>query len=173
MRSHQRYSACAVILLCVLSFIALKTQAQQTATDQEMKTGDAVANLVREARNRSKLPGLQRIEDPHLHDEACARANTRTTVWTTSSAVVVRNGAVTLSRLSYSTSEAARRTPELLSWATENERGEPRRFAVGVCFARSTEDPEGRYWIEVVTYMGGTKSFFYRTGLGLAHLWSR
>ena len=137
----------------------------------EKQAGDAVANLVQQAHSQNKLPVLERLEDPNLRVEACARAKTGPTSWTTSSAVVVRNGAVTLSRISYSTNDPAYRTPEFLSWAG-NEHGEPRRFAVGVCFVRTAEGSEGRYWIEVVTYMGMTKSLFYRAGLGLAHLWA-
>ena len=139
----------------------------------EKKAGDTIANLVRQLRSQNKFPDLEKIEDSNLHEEACTRAKTGATFWQTSSAVVVRNGAVTLSRISYSTPDAARRTPELISWAVESEHGEPRRFAVGVCLVRSPEDQEGRYWVEVLTYMGPTKSFFNRIGLALAHLWAR
>jgi hypothetical protein len=157
---------------CVLSLAPPETRGQQPVA-LEKQAGDAVANLVQQVRSQNKLPELERIEDPNLREEACARAQTGATSWVTSSAVVVRNGAVALSRISYSTLDAAHRVPELLSWAARNERGEPRRFAVGVCFVRPARDPEGRYWIEVLTYMGATKSLFYRTGLALAHLWAR
>jgi hypothetical protein len=158
---------------CVLSLAPPETRGQQPVAVLEKQAGDAVGSLVQQVRSQNKLPELERIEGPNLRAEACARAQTGATSWKTSSAVVVRNGAVTLSRISYSTPDAAHQVPELLSWAARNERGEPRRFAVGICFVRSAKDPEGRYWIEVLTYMGATKSLFYRTGLALAHLWAR
>jgi len=173
--TQRECSTWAAILLCfcVLSLAPPETWGQQPVAVLEKQAGEEVANLVQQARSQNKLPELERIEDPNLREEACARAQTGATSWNASSAVVVRNGAVTLSRISYSTPDAAHRVPELLSWAARNERGEPRRFAVGVCFVRPARDPEGRYWIEVLTYMGATKSLFYRTGLALAHLWAR
>lgn len=170
------------VFLCVLCGSAvgrLESQQNSSLLDRERtawiekQAGGTVANLVQQVRSQNKLPQLERIEDSNLHEEACARAQSGGTSWKTSSAVVVRNGAVTLSRISYSTPDAAFRPPELVSWAARNEGGQPRRFAVGVCLVRSTNDPEGRYWIEVLTYMGATKSFFYRSGLALAHLWAK
>jgi hypothetical protein len=66
-----------------------------------------------------------------------------------------------ISYVSYSTQDPHQPTPELLAWATRKEHSEPRRLAVGVCFVRTAQETEGRYWIDVGSYMGAIKSFFY------------
>ena len=163
----------AGLLIALLSLTALQTNAQETELALEKKAADTVANFVQEARTQNKLPKLERIEDSYLRDEACKHAKNGSASWQTGSGAVVRNGAVALSYIAFSTVDPSHRAPELTSWATKNEWGDPRRFAVAICFMRTAEDPEGRYWIQIGTYMGATKSFFYRAGLALAQLWSR
>jgi hypothetical protein len=170
---ERQFAFAAGVLLSVLWFTAQRTHAQLNVTALEQQAGDAVASLVHEIRSWNKLPALERIEDPFLQEKACARAKKGTTSWEMGSEVAVRNGAVTLLQLSYSTTDPRHPTPQLESWARERDSRDPRRFAVGICLVSTAENPEGRYWIEIETYMGATKSFFYRAGSTLARLWTR
>jgi hypothetical protein len=146
--------------------------AQQSMASLESRAANTVAHNVEEIRSQNKLPQLARMEDPQLRDSACKRAEDGTKSWRKGSLVVVRNGAVTLANFSYSTPDLNQKDPQFELWVRDEMR-DARRFAVGVCLVPNSQEPGGRYWIEVASYMGATKSFFYRTGLGVAHLWSK
>jgi hypothetical protein len=174
MQHGWKHSASAAsVFVSVMLFAAQATHAQQTEAAMEKQAADSVANLVKQIRSQNKLPELKRIEDPVLREDACAHAAKGAASWETGTGVVVRNGAVSLAHISYSTSAPSSSAPKLESWVTENDPREPRRFAVGVCLVRTAETPEGKYWIELGTYKGAAQSFFYRTGEAVAHLWSR
>jgi hypothetical protein len=170
---ERQFASAAGVVLLVLWLTTQRTHAQLDVATLEQQAGDAVASLVHEIRNRNKLPALERIENPFLHEKACARAKKGTTSWEVGTEVAVRNGAVTLLQIAYSTTDPRHPTAQLESWARERDTRDPRRFAVGTCLVSTAENPEGRYWIEIETYMGATKSFFYRAGSTLARLWTR
>jgi|SRR5579864_646871 len=174
MRERWRQSASAVgVFLSVLLFTAQATRAQQSEAAMEKQASDTVANLVQQISSQNKLSELKRIEDPFLREDACARAAKGATNWETGTGVFVRNGAISLTHIAYSTSDPGHSAPQIESWVKESDPRGPRRFAVGVCLVHTAETPEGKYWIEIGTYKGATQSFFYRTGGGLARLWSR
>ena len=145
---------------------------QQLRPDLESRAADTVAAEVDQIRSQNNLPKLARINDPHLHEDSCKRAQDGAKSWRKVDGVFVRDGAVTLSHFSYSTEDPTHVEPEFESWA-RHEMRDARRFAVGVCLVTSSQEPDGRYWIDVISSMGATKSFFYRAGLGVAHLWSK
>ena len=145
---------------------------QQQPTDLERRAADSVAAQADQIRTQNNLPRLARIIDSHLHEDACKRAADGSDSWRKGDGVFVRDGAVTLSYFSYSTKDPTHIEPQFESWVRYEMR-DASRFAVGVCLVRSPQDPDGRYWIDVISYMGATKSFFYRAGLGVAHLWSK
>lgn len=159
------------LLLCFVSWTA-QTDAQD-ASALEKQAADAVAHLVQQIRSQNRLPKLERMDDAVLHDKACASAKEANISSKMSTEVTVRHGAVTLSQIAYSTTDPGNATSVMESWVKEKDSRDPRRFAVGACFVASQENPGGRYWIEVSTYMSSTKSFLYRTGSGIARLWSR
>ena len=145
---------------------------QQSPADLESRVADTIAAKVNQIRSQNNLPLLARIKDPHLHGDSCKRAENGSKSWQKGNGVFVRDGAVTLSQFSYSTKDPTHIEHQFESWVRYEMR-DARRFAVGVCLVSSGEDPDGRYWIDVVSSMGATKSFFYRAGLGVAHLWSK
>jgi hypothetical protein len=156
----------SLLLLCA----APRSSGQESGPSAERQAADKVAEAVQHAREQSKLAELIRIEDPHVRENACARAKNAATSWQMGCGAFARNGVIDC--FSYSTSDPSHVEPELLVWAKHESR-DPRRFAVGVCATPATENGAERYWIEVNSYMGATKSFFWRTGYTLAHLWSR
>ena len=162
-------SATALMLLLAASEVA---QAQESSSVAEKNAADAVARLVQQARQQGKLPELSRIEDPRLREGACERAKEDATSLQMGCGAFVQDAAV-LSCFSYSTPDPSHPIPELLSWTTQRQRGDPRRFAVGVCALHTPQNPQERYWVEVASYMGTTKSFFWHAGWVLAHLWSQ
>ena len=172
MRKASRNYSLPVATLLLLLAGAQRPQAQQPSAVAEKNAADTVALLVQHARKQGNLPELSRIEDPRLREDACARAKKDATSWQMGCGTFVKDAAV-LSCFSYSTPDPSQPVPELLAWATQHESRDPRRFAVGVCSLHSAQNPQERYWIEVGSYMSGTKSFFWRAGWGLAHLWSR
>lgn len=169
-KSFQKcYLSAAMLLLCAGSG---RAQAQQSSSVPEKNAADTVAALVQQARQQAKLPELSRIEDPRLREDACVRAKRESTSWQVGCGASVSDAAV-LSCFSYLTTNPSQPVPELLSWATQHERRNPRRFGVGVCLVHTPQSPQERYWIEVGSYMGATKSVFWHVGWALAHLWSR
>ena len=167
--SRNCYLTAAALLLLAGSE---RAQGQQALSATEKNAADAVAMLVQQTRQQAGLQELSRIDDPRLREDACARAKKEVTSWQVGCGGFVQDGAV-LSCFSYSTPGPSQPVPELLQWVTRQERGDPRRFAVGACFVNTPESPQGRYWIEVGLYMSATKSFFWRAGWSLARLWSR
>lgn len=136
----------------------------------ERQVADKVAELVQQSRKQANRRQLDRIEEPQLRDAACKRAASGAKSWRNGCDLPSHNAAIDC--FSYSTSDPAQAIPELVSWANQDAR-DPRRFAIGVCAQPSGSHGETQYWIEMRTYMGPAKSFFWRTGYGLAHLWSR
>jgi hypothetical protein len=162
---HRRF----LILLLLVSAVP-RSPGQEPPSSAEKQAADKVAEEVHRARAEAKLIKLVRIEDPRVRENACARAKTEATSWQMGCGAFARNGVIDC--FSYSTSDPARVEPELLTWAKHESR-DPRRFAVGVCTAPAPDNRGEKYWIEVNSYMGATKSFFWRTGYALSHLWSR
>jgi hypothetical protein len=150
-----------LVLPCILALsLALSSaSAQQSAAAAEKGAADSVSSLVTERRLHGGLSKLRRIEDPHLRANACERAqrdDTRT--WEGVSGAK----AGYISGVAYSTADPVQSIPELLSFATRKEHWEAHRFAVGVCFVRTSEYPEGRYWIDVASYISAVATFFER-----------
>ncbi len=172
MRFQRQFAWAAGALLCTLAPVAARVRAQNLPP-VEKQAADAVANLVQQIRSQNQLPKLERMDDALLHDQACARTKDGDTSSKMGSEVTVQHGAVALSHLSYSTNDPVSTSPVLESWTKEKDSRDPRRFAAGACFITNQENPNGKYWIEVSTYMSPAKSFFYRAGSGLARLWSR
>ena len=154
----------------LLLWAAPRSPGQESGSSAEKQAADKVAEEVQHAREQAKLGKLIRIEDAHVRENACARAESGAASWQMGCGVFARNGVIDC--FSYSTSDPSQVVPELLAWATHESR-DPRRFAVGVCATPTTENGGERYWVEVNSYMGATKSFFWRAGYTLAHLWSR
>ncbi len=154
-----RSAVVAVTLTAFLTLSLLGARAQVSTPVAEKNAADSVASLILEARRANGLSKLQRIEDPRLRADACARAQ-REDTRTWAGDIVGRAGSI--SGVAYSTSSADQPIPELLSFATRKEHWEAHRFAVGVCFVRSSQDPSGRYWIDVESYMSGIQTFFQR-----------
>jgi len=157
-----------LILLLLVS--AVPRSPGQQPSSAEKQAAEKVAEEVHRARAEAKLTKLVRIEDPRVRENACARAKTEATSWQMGCGAFARDGVIDC--FSYSTSDPARVEPELVTWAKHESR-DPRRFAVGVCTAPAPDNRGEKYWIEVNSYMGATKSFFWRTGYALSHLWSR
>lgn len=178
-RGFRRPSFCfaATLFVSLLPLLAAPgSSGQEAGSSAEKQAADKVAEEVQHAREQAKLAQLIRIEDPHLRENAWARAKSGATSWHMGCGMLDRNGASdrngVIDCFSYSTSDPSQVEPELLVWAKHESRN-PRRFAVGVCVTPATENQGERYWVEVNSYMGATKSFFWRAGYTLSHLWSR
>ena len=166
-----RFCFAATLFVSLLPLLAAPgSSGQEAGSSAEKQAADKVAEEVHHAREQAKLAQLIRIEDPHVRENACARAKSGAGSWQMGCGAFARAGVIDC--FSYSTPDPSQVEPELLTWAKHESR-EPRRFAVGVCVMPATENGGERYWIEVNSYMGATKSFFWRTGYTLAHLWSR
>jgi hypothetical protein len=149
-------------------------RAEQTSVSKakEKKAEEEVAKLVETLRQQEGLPSLRRIGDPHLRENACESAKRGkgtgslyplgpTKIWIPSG---ILGDVGNLSTFSYMALDPSETSPELQTWATQATyfSSTPARFAVGACFASTTEHPEGTYWIDVGYYMGTIKTFFYR-----------
>ena len=169
-RGFRRPRFCFGVTFFMSLLLLSAARGQESGSSAEMQAADKVAEEVQQVRAQAKLTELIRIEDPHARENACARAKSGATSWQMGCGAFARNGAIDC--FSYPTSDPNQVEPELLVWAKHESR-DPRRFAVGVCAAPTAENREERYWIEVNSYMGATKAFFWRTGYTLTHLWSR
>lgn len=144
----------ATILLsqCVL--------AQHADLAKEKAIEEVVARYIRDAREKSGLPKLHRIEDAHLRADACSRARRSDKSLGQSSGIGPPEKVGTLSAFWYSTLDPNQLPQELSNWAKglEKRHEQPHRFAVGVCFFNKPDGSEERYYIDAATYMGAVKS---------------
>lgn len=139
---------------------------------QEKKAEESVAKLIDSLRNKKGLSKLGPIHDAHLREDACESAKRGHGTGALNSApggkIWIPSGVFgdvgNLSTFSYQTSNPAEAPPDLQKWATLSDYWgrEPKRFGVGVCFAKTTAHPEGTYWIDVGYYMSAIKTFLYR-----------
>jgi hypothetical protein len=147
--------------LAVAIVIASQTAvAQQPVSAREKAAATAVAKFMEEARTQNGLPGLRRIDDRHLREDACKRATKGDKSSGHSTGIGPPEKVGMLSVFWYSTLDPSRPPPELLEWAKgPGPRYEqPYRFAVGVCFVSAAEHSQERYWIDVGVYMSAIKS---------------
>lgn len=151
---------------------AAPSRPDSTSNAQENKAEESVANLAESLRQQKGLPNLTRIHDTHLREDACESAKRGHGTGALNSApggrILIPSGVFgdvgNLSTFSYQTSNPAEAPPDLQKWATLSDYWgrEPKRFGVGVCFAKTTAHPEGTYWIDVGYYMSAIKTFLYR-----------
>ena len=148
----------------LLLFCSNWTSGQQAAPIAENAAADQIAIQVQQVRQQSGLPKLRRIHDARLRAQACDRAEHGDESITITTGFF-REKVGTTSCLLYSTSDPQRASPKLIEWAEEKTESErdwtARRLAVGVCFRRTAEHPEGRYWVCAAKYLSAIKSFFY------------
>jgi len=161
-----------VTALVAFSLLAASaSNGEGAAALTETQAADKVADLVRQSRKQANRRQLDRIEEAQLREFACKRAASGAKLWHTGCDPSSQKADV-IDCFSYSTSDPAQAIPQLLSWANQDAR-DPRRFAIGVCAQPNGGIGEAQYWVEIRKYMGPAKSFFWRAGYSLAHLWSR
>jgi hypothetical protein len=154
----------AAMVGSLLSFSAWAS-GQQPASLPENVAADQIVKLVQQSRQQIGLAKLGRIRDARLTSQACKRADKDDDSETVLGGFVGEKVG-TMSCLSYSTSDPSLQSAKLLEWATrkdeEQDRWTARRLAVGVCFRRTANHPEGRYWVFASKYLGAIRTFFYR-----------
>jgi hypothetical protein len=149
--------------------------ARQASASQvnEKKLGKNIAALVEAVRQRNGLRKLPIIHDSKLRADACESAKGHKKGYGMSRDV--RTGVViypfdrvddvgNLSTFSYTTSNPGQLPDELQVWTTKPtyDAEAMHRLGVGVCFVRTSQNPEGIYGIDVGYYMGAVKTFLYR-----------
>jgi hypothetical protein len=150
-----------------------RPEQSSTSITKETNAEEDVVILVEALRRQKGLPKLHRIRDPKLREDACESAKRGggtgsvylapgTTNVMGPSGILGNVG--NLSTFSYTASNPNQLSPELQMWATQTtyDSEGPHRFGVGVCFVKTTEHPEGTYWIDVGYYMSAIKTFLYR-----------
>jgi hypothetical protein len=167
-------SACVVALSVSPSAGQAGGRPEQSSTSiaKETNAGEDVVKLVEALRRQKGLPKLHRIYDPKLREDACESAKrgrgTGSLYLPGTTTLMVPSGILhdvgNLSRFSFTTANPNQLSPELQIWATQQtyDSEAPHRFGVGVCFASTTEHPEGTYWIDIGCYMSAIKTFLYR-----------
>jgi hypothetical protein len=142
--------------LLVVSQIAV---GQQPPSEKEKAAADVIAKIVQQTRQQRRLSKLGRIEDKQLRADACKRAQ-EDDARTWEGAFSGKVGSI--SGVAYATTDPGQPVPELVSFAVRKEHWEAHRFAVGVCFVKTSEYPAGEYWIDVNSYMSAIEAFFQR-----------
>ena len=170
---------CSAVVLAMMSASTLAGQSKVRmeqdliSTANETKAEESVARLLEALRQQKGLPKLHRIHDPKLREDACESAKRGRGTGSVYLApgttnLMIPSGILgdvgNLSTFSYAASNPNQLSPELPMWATQPtyDSESPHRFGVGVCFVKTTEHPEGTYWIDVGYYMSAIKTFLYR-----------
>jgi hypothetical protein len=160
----RRGSSAAAILAGMVLLCSGSASGQQSASKEENAAADQIARLVERTRQQSGVPRLRRISDSRLRVQACERAERGDDSAAIGSGFF-REKVGTTSYVLYSIADPTQPSPELLEWAGQKAESErdwtAHRFAVGVCFKRTAQHPEGRYWVCAAKYLGAIKSFFY------------
>jgi uncharacterized protein YkwD len=118
--------------------------ARRLVRTSDRSAADTVAGAFLRAREQKGLPPLERAEAPNLSGLACAmgRRDRLDTASALDLPAAYASTAYTASVPAILPSDAAR---------LAGMRG-VRRFAVGVCFARSASYPSGTYWVALVLF---------------------